>query len=86
MDFSLTGEQKAFRASAYDWAASTLAPEASDRDKEGRWDPAIWKSFGAQGLAGLPIGEEYGGAGASIMDCVIANEAGVLGGAAICSP
>jgi len=80
VDFSLTDEQIAFRASVHDWAAATVAPGASDRDKEGRWDPEVWKSFGAQGLAGLPIPEQYGGAGASIMDCVIANEAIAQGG------
>jgi alkylation response protein AidB-like acyl-CoA dehydrogenase len=80
VDFSWSDEQKAFRASVLDWAAATVAPGASDRDKEGRWDAEIWKSFGAQGLAGLPIAEEYGGAGGSIMDCVIANEAIAEGG------
>jgi alkylation response protein AidB-like acyl-CoA dehydrogenase len=80
VDFSVTDEQKAFRSSVYDWAAATIAPGASDRDKEGRWDPEVWKSLGAQGLAGLPIPTEYGGAGASIMDCVIANEAIAEGG------
>jgi alkylation response protein AidB-like acyl-CoA dehydrogenase len=80
VDFSLTDEQKAFRASVYDWAAATIAPGASDRDKEGRWDPEVWKSLGAQGLAGLPVAEEYGGAGGSIMDCVVANEAIAEGG------
>ncbi len=80
MDFSLSDEQKAFRASVYDWAAATVAPGASDRDKEGRWDPQVWKSLAAQGLAGLPIPEQYGGAGGSVMDCVVANEAIAEGG------
>jgi alkylation response protein AidB-like acyl-CoA dehydrogenase len=80
VDFSLTDEQQAFHRSVHDWAAATIAPGAGDRDKEGRWDPEIWKSLGAQGLAGLPIAEEYGGAGGSIMDCVIANEAIAEGG------
>jgi alkylation response protein AidB-like acyl-CoA dehydrogenase len=80
VDFSFSDEQRAFRKSFLEWASTTIAPGASDRDKEGRWDPEIWKSLGAQGLAGLPIAEEYGGAGGSIMDCVIANEAIAEGG------
>jgi alkylation response protein AidB-like acyl-CoA dehydrogenase len=80
VDFSLTEEQVAFRKSVLDWAAATVAPGASDRDKDGRWDADVWKSFAAQGLAGLPIDEEYGGAGGSIMDCVVANEAIAEGG------
>jgi alkylation response protein AidB-like acyl-CoA dehydrogenase len=80
VDFSFTDEQKAFRASVFDWATATIAPGASQRDKDGTWDPAIWKSLAGQGLAGLPIAEEYGGGGASIMDCVLANEAIAEGG------
>jgi alkylation response protein AidB-like acyl-CoA dehydrogenase len=80
VDFSFSDEQRAFRKSVLDWASTTIAPGASDRDKEGRWDPEVWKSLGAQGLAGLPVAEEYGGGGGSIMDCVIANEAIAEGG------
>ncbi len=75
MDFSITEEQKAFRRSVFEWARDVVAPGAADRDREGRWDPAVWKSLAAQGLAGLPIPEEYGGAGGSIIDCCLANEA-----------
>jgi alkylation response protein AidB-like acyl-CoA dehydrogenase len=75
MDFTITPEQAAFRRSVLDWASAVVAPEAPARDKEGRWDPAIWESLAAQGLAGLPVPEEHGGAGASIVDCCLANEA-----------
>jgi len=80
VDFSITDEQKAFRASVFDWASDVVAPGASERDREGRWDPGIWKSFADFGLAGLPIPEEYGGGGASIIDCCLANEAIAEGG------
>jgi alkylation response protein AidB-like acyl-CoA dehydrogenase len=80
VDFSITDEQRAFRKSVFDWASATLAPEAAERDREGRWDPAIWKSLAANGLAGLPVPEEYGGGGASIIDCCLANEAIAEGG------
>ena len=75
MDFTITPEQEAFRRSVLDWARAVVAPEAPDRDKQGRWDPAIWRSFAGQGLAGLPIPADLGGAGASIIDCCLANEA-----------
>jgi alkylation response protein AidB-like acyl-CoA dehydrogenase len=80
VDFSITDEQKAFRRSVYDWASDVVAPGASERDREGRWDPGVWKSFGDFGLAGLPVPEEYGGGGASIVDCCLANEAIAEGG------
>ena len=75
MDFTVTPEQEAFRRSVLDWARAVVAPGAAERDKQGRWDPAVWRSFGEQGLAGLPIPEDLGGAGASIVDCCLANEA-----------
>lgn len=80
MDFSITDEQKAFRASVVEWAGDVVAPGAAERDRDGRWDSGIWKSFADFGLAGLPIPEEYGGGGASILDCCLANEAIAEGG------
>src|SRR3954468_11657742 len=80
MDFTITPEQQAFRESVARWAADVVAPETAERDREGRWDPAIWKSLAAQGLAGLLIPEQYGGGGASIIDACLANEAIGAGG------
>src|SRR3954449_5076205 len=65
MDFTITPEQQAFRDSVARWAAEVVAPGAAERDQTGTWDPAVWKSLAAQGLAGLLIPEEYGGGGAS---------------------
>jgi alkylation response protein AidB-like acyl-CoA dehydrogenase len=75
VDFSITPEQAAFRRSVYDWASEVVAPGAGDRDKQGRWDPQVWESLAAQDLAGLPIPADLGGAGGSIVDCCLANEA-----------
>jgi alkylation response protein AidB-like acyl-CoA dehydrogenase len=80
MDFSITDEQRAFRTSVLEWARDVVAPGAAERDRDGRWDPQVWKSFAEFGLAGLPIPEEYGGGGASIIDCCLANEAIAEGG------
>jgi alkylation response protein AidB-like acyl-CoA dehydrogenase len=75
MDFTITAEQQSFRDSVARWAADVVAPGAAERDRSGTWDPAVWKSLAAQGLAGLLIPEEYGGGGASIIDACLANEA-----------
>ena len=80
MDLTLTTEQLAFRSSVKEWAAAVVAPGSAERDKEGRWDPAVWDALGKQGLAGLPVPEEYGGGGAPIVDCCLANEAIAEGG------
>src|SRR2546423_14453421 len=58
-----------------DLARDVVAPGAADRDRDGRGDPAIWKALAGAGIAGLPIPEEYGGSGASVIDLCLANEA-----------
>ncbi|MGZ4618284.1 MAG: acyl-CoA dehydrogenase family protein [Frankiaceae bacterium] len=80
MDFTVTREQEAFFSETRAWARSVIVPGAAERDREGRWDPALWKALAAQGLAGLPIPEAYGGGGASIVECCLANEAIAEGG------
>ncbi|HVA61493.1 MAG TPA: acyl-CoA dehydrogenase family protein [Mycobacteriales bacterium] len=80
MDFSITEDQQAFRDSVRKLAADVVAPGAADRDREGRFDPAVWKALAGAGLIGLPIPVEHGGSGASIIDCCLANEALAEGG------
>ena len=75
MDFSISADEQAFRDSCHSWARRVVAPGAAERDRAGRWDPAIWQSFADQGLAGLPIPAEHGGAGGAVLDCCLANEA-----------
>src|SRR4051812_12301128 len=40
----------------------------------------MWKTLAGAGIAGLPIPEEYGGSGASVIDLCLANEAIAEGG------
>jgi len=75
VDFSISADEQAFRDSCHSWARRVVAPGAAERDRAGRWDPAIWQSFADQGLAGLPIPAEHGGAGGAVLDCCLANEA-----------
>ncbi len=75
MDFSLTPEQEQLYDSMRRLARDVVAPGAADRDREGRWDPDVWKQLAANGVAGMPIPEEYGGSGGSILDCCLVNEA-----------
>jgi alkylation response protein AidB-like acyl-CoA dehydrogenase len=80
VDFSLTPEQEQLYASMKRLAQEVIAPGAAERDKEGRWDPEVWKRLAAAGVAGMPIPEEYGGSGGSIIDCCLVNEALAEGG------
>ena len=80
MDFSLSAEQQALYASMLKLGRDVVAPGAAQRDKDGTWDPAVWKALSAAGVAGMPIPEEYGGSGGSILDCCLVNEALAEGG------
>ncbi|MCW2672334.1 MAG: Butyryl-CoA dehydrogenase [Frankiales bacterium] len=80
MDFSLTPEQEALFASMLKLATDVIAPGAADRDKTGTWDMQVWKACAQAGVAGMPIPEEYGGSGGSIIDCCLVNEALGQGG------
>jgi alkylation response protein AidB-like acyl-CoA dehydrogenase len=80
VDFSITAEQRALRESVLALSAEVVAPGAAERDRAGRFDRAVWRRLAVAGLIGLPIPEEYGGGGASIIDCCIANEALAEGG------
>ena len=80
MDFSITPEQQALYASMKRLAADVIAPGAADRDRDGRWAPDVWKQLAAAGVAGMPIPEELGGSGGSIIDCCLVNEALAEGG------
>ncbi len=80
MDFTCSPEQVALRDSVRALAAQVVAPGAAERDREGRFDRDIWQALADNGVVGLPIPEEYGGSGGSILDCAYANEALAEGG------
>jgi alkylation response protein AidB-like acyl-CoA dehydrogenase len=80
VDFSLTPEQEALYASMLRLGRDLIAPGAAERDQKGQWDPAVWKGLAAAGVPGMPIPEEYGGSGGSIIDCCLVNEALGQGG------
>ena len=75
MDFSLTPEQEQLYDTMRRLAADMIAPGAAERDRDGRWDPAIWAQLAKAGVAGMPIPEKFGGSGGSIIDCCLVNEA-----------
>jgi alkylation response protein AidB-like acyl-CoA dehydrogenase len=80
VDFALSDEQETFYKSVVDFAREVVEPEAGERDREGRWDPQVWRRVGEMGLAGLPVSEEYGGSGADCVTTSLALEALAYGG------
>jgi alkylation response protein AidB-like acyl-CoA dehydrogenase len=80
MDFNLSEEQEAFRASVRDFAAEVVDPEATARDREGRFDRDVWDACGRFGLCGLPLPEAFGGSDADVLTTGLALEALAYGG------
>jgi len=74
LNFSLSPEQIDFQTSVRRFAEHHLKAGAVERahSRDYPWDVA--KAMAAQGLLGLTIAEEDGGAGGSLMDAVIAIE------------
>ncbi len=71
----MTPEQLALYDAMRRLAREVIAPGAAERDRDGRWDPGVWKQLAAAGVAGMPIPEALGGSGGSILDTCLVNEA-----------
>ncbi|HET8579336.1 MAG TPA: acyl-CoA dehydrogenase family protein, partial [Methylomirabilota bacterium] len=73
--YYLTDEQRAIRDLAREIARERIAPLAAHVDETGEYPSEQLKLLGQQGLMGLHIPEEYGGAGAgSLAFCLAAEE------------
>jgi alkylation response protein AidB-like acyl-CoA dehydrogenase len=74
MNFALTAEQEAIRNMVRDFAEAEIAPKAAEIDREKRFPLEIFQKMGKLGLMGIPIPEEYGGAGADTISYALAVE------------
>lgn len=75
MDFTLSPEQKALRESIRAFAKAELNDDLIARDRDQVFRRDLWKKCGDMMLQGLPVPEEYGGAGADGLTTAIALEA-----------
>jgi hypothetical protein len=75
MDFELTQEQRALRDSIHEFARRELNDDVVERDKSGTFSREAWRKCAEMGLLGLPVPEEYGGAGADALTTMVALEA-----------
>lgn len=74
MDFAFTEEQRAFADSVGRFAEANLAKDALPRAHKPAFPFDIAQLLAKQGLLGITIREEDGGAGGSLMDALIAIE------------
>lgn len=74
MDFELSEELEALRASVRRLAQDKVKPRAREIDETGEYPQDIFEVFRDAGLLGLCIPEEYGGGGAGILGLTLAIE------------
>ena len=74
MNFELTEEQHMIRKMVRDFAEKEIVPIAQETDEKGEFPWQAIRKMGPLGLLGLPIPEDYGGAGADNVSFAIAME------------
>ena len=74
MDLDLTQEQQLARDTVREFALAKVAPVAEELDRESRFPYELVAELGELGLMGLPIPEEYGGAGGDTVSYALAIE------------
>jgi short/branched chain acyl-CoA dehydrogenase len=74
VNYELTDEQQLLRSTVRDFAETRVAPVAEELDRESRFPYELVAEMAELGLMGIPIPEEYGGAGADTVSYAIAVE------------
>lgn len=74
MNFDLSDEQLVLQRSVREFCARAIIPNARRWDREETFPHEVIPLMGEMGLLGMQIPEEYGGAGMSFMDYVVALE------------
>lgn len=74
MDFDLSDEQELIRDTVRTFARERVEPVAAELDLEGRFPYELVSELAGLGLMGIPVPEEYGGAGGDTVSYAIAIE------------
>jgi short-chain 2-methylacyl-CoA dehydrogenase len=74
VDLDLSPEHELIRDTVRDFARERVAPVAEELDREGRFPYELVAELAELGLMGVPIPEEYGGAGGDTLSYAIAIE------------
>jgi len=74
MDFNYTKEQDVLKKVSREFCDKEIAPKAAEFDRTAEFDYSIIEKLSKQGLLGVVIAKEYGGAGGSHIDQAIICE------------
>ena len=74
MNFELAEEHELIRRTVREFAEQRVAPVAEELDREHRFPYELVEELAGLGLMGLPIPEEWGGAGGDTISYAIAIE------------
>lgn len=74
LKFSLGENADMLRETVRNFAQDKIAPRAADIDHKNEFPNELWPEFGALGLLGITVGEEYGGSGMGYIEHIIAME------------
>ncbi|MBI2931744.1 MAG: acyl-CoA dehydrogenase family protein [Planctomycetes bacterium] len=72
--FELTDTQRSIRDMVRDFAQKVLEPKAVELDEKGAFSMDHFRQMAELGIAGIPVPEAYGGAGADTLSCILAVE------------
>jgi butyryl-CoA dehydrogenase len=70
----LSDDEIMFRDAVAEFAAAEVAPRVKAMERAGKFDPELIPKFFELGLMGIEVGEQYGGAGGSLMMVTLAVE------------
>jgi short-chain 2-methylacyl-CoA dehydrogenase len=74
VDLDLSPEHELVRQTVREFAVARVAPLAEELDRESRFPSDLVRELAELGLMGMPIAEEYGGAGSDTVSYAIAVE------------
>ncbi|MBI5483639.1 MAG: isovaleryl-CoA dehydrogenase [Deltaproteobacteria bacterium] len=74
LNFDLGETADLLRETVKDFAAAEIAPRAADIDRDNHFPMDLWRKMGDLGLHGVTVSEEYGGAGMTYLEHVVAME------------
>src|SRR5271156_6523582 len=74
LNFDLGENADMLRSSVEAFAATEIAPRATDIDRDNTFPADLWRKMGDLGVLGITVEEEYGGAGMGYLEHVVAME------------